>query len=77
MSTKVEYRNGMGFGGALGIAFIVLKLCHVIDWSWWLVLLPIYGPIALILSLFICIMLLLFSLSVTTSFFKLIGKILR
>jgi hypothetical protein len=24
----------------LGIAFVVLKLCEIIDWSWWLVLLP-------------------------------------
>lgn len=31
----------------LGIAFIVLKLCHVIDWSWWWVTLPIYGWILL------------------------------
>lgn len=38
---------GMGFFEVLGLIFIVLKLCHVIDWSWWLVLLPIYGPIAL------------------------------
>lgn len=35
--------------GLLGIAFIVLKLCGVINWSWWLVLLPIYGPIVLTL----------------------------
>lgn len=24
----------------LTIVFVVLKLSHVIDWSWWLVLLP-------------------------------------
>ena len=23
--------------GLLGIAFIILKLCNVINWSWWLV----------------------------------------
>ena len=32
----------MGFGGLLTIAFIVLKLTHVIDWSWWWVLSPIW-----------------------------------
>lgn len=37
--------TGCGFFGLLGIAFIVLKLTGYIDWSWWLVLLPIYGPI--------------------------------
>lgn len=30
----------MGFTGLLLIAFIVLKLCNVINWSWWLVLSP-------------------------------------
>ena len=34
-------RGGIGFFGLLQIAFIVLKLCGVIDWAWWLVLLPI------------------------------------
>ena len=32
--------GGIGFFGALTIAFIVLKLCHVIDWSWWWVISP-------------------------------------
>lgn len=33
----------------LGAVFITLKLCHVIDWSWWLVLMPIYLPLGLFL----------------------------
>ena len=28
----------------LSIALIVLKLLGEITWSWWLVLLPVYGP---------------------------------
>ena len=35
----------------LGIVFVVLKLCNVISWSWWLVLLPFYGILAFILLL--------------------------
>ena len=34
-------KGGIGFTGLLQIAFIVLKLCGVIDWSWWMVLSPI------------------------------------
>lgn len=30
----------MGFTELLTIVFIVLKLINVINWSWWLVLLP-------------------------------------
>ena len=37
-------------GGLLGVAFVVLKLTNVIHWSWWLVLLPFYGPAAAIIA---------------------------
>ena len=33
---------GISFSGVLTIAFIVLKLTHVIDWSWWWVLSPVW-----------------------------------
>ena len=35
----------IGFGGALTILFITLKLLNKIDWSWWWVLSPIWIPI--------------------------------
>lgn len=38
--------KGIGFFGLLQIAFIVLKLCGVINWSWWWVFCPIWGAIA-------------------------------
>lgn len=41
----------IGFLGALTITFITLKLCHVIFWSWWFVLLPLYGGIAIFFGL--------------------------
>lgn len=31
----------------LQIVFVALKLCGVIDWSWWIVLLPTLIPVAL------------------------------
>lgn len=40
--------SGIGIFGILGIVFIILKLTNVITWSWWWVLLPIYGPIVLL-----------------------------
>ena len=48
MSNSSSSSSGIGFFGLLGVAFIVLKLMEVISWSWWLVLLPIYGPAALV-----------------------------
>lgn len=41
----------MSILGVLGIVFIVLKLTAVIAWSWWLVLLPLYGGLILFLVL--------------------------
>jgi hypothetical protein len=34
--------QGMGFWSLLQLVFIVLKLCQVINWSWWWVLSPLW-----------------------------------
>lgn len=34
--------TGVGFCGLLFLVFLVLKLCKVIDWSWWWVTSPIW-----------------------------------
>lgn len=39
--------------GLLGVAFIVLKLCKVIDWSWWWVTAPFWGGLVLAIIIFI------------------------
>ena len=41
-------RGGIGFVGLLQIAFIVLRLCGVIKWSWLWVLSPIWISVALL-----------------------------
>lgn len=38
--------------------FAVLRLCHVIDWSWWLVTAPLWGGALLLIA--ICIATILF-----------------
>ena len=47
---------GIRFSDLLGILFIALKLTHVINWSWWLVLLPIYGPLVIVLAILAAIL---------------------
>lgn len=49
-----EYRTNLSIdlGGPLFIlfcVFVVLKLTHVIAWSWWWVTAPLWGGIALVL----------------------------
>ncbi len=40
----------------LGIVFIVLKLCHVIDWSWIWVLAPFWIPLLVALVIITLVM---------------------
>ena len=49
-------KSGIGFSGLLTIAFIVLKLCHVIDWSWWWVLSPLWISVGLTIILLLIIL---------------------
>lgn len=48
-STSKSTSGGVGVCGLLLVAFVVLKLCHVIAWSWWWVLAPLWMPMALVL----------------------------
>ena len=50
--------KGVGFSGLLFIALLVLKLTHVIDWSWWWITAPLWGGVVLFI-LFIVIWLLI------------------
>ncbi len=47
---KNNSKSGVGLLGMLQIAFIVLKLCGVIAWSWWLVLIPVFVHVAVTLG---------------------------
>lgn len=47
--------GGIGFTGMLTLCFIVLKLCHVINWSWVWVLCPTWISLSIALILIIII----------------------
>lgn len=48
--------TGVGFTGLLTLVFIVLKLTHVVAWSWWRVLAPLW--IGTVLGLVMVVLLL-------------------
>lgn len=48
--------GGVGFVGLLTVAFIVLKLCDVITWSWWWVLSPVWISAAIGLAIFVIVL---------------------
>ena len=39
--------SGLGILAVLQVVFFVLKLTGLIDWSWWLVLVPLWADIGL------------------------------
>ena len=43
---NIEVMMKMGICSVLGLIFVTLKLTGVIAWSWWWVLLPFWGPVA-------------------------------
>ncbi len=55
MSNTTNTTSGGVSGlGLLGILFVGLKLCGVIDWSWWWVTLPFWGPVAIAMTFLLC-----------------------
>jgi hypothetical protein len=65
--------NSISFFSLLGLSFIILKLTNYINWSWWLVLLPLYGLPVVVISLWLACVLAIVAcgaLSVTYKHFK-------
>lgn len=60
---------GIGFFGLLTLLFIGLKLTGYITWSWWWVLAPIWGPIALAVAIMFLVVLVVF-ISIIISLFR-------
>lgn len=57
MSKENNSSSGIGVLGLLGVAFVVLKLCNVITWSWWWVTAPFWGGLALVVIIVLVILL--------------------
>ena len=50
---KTVNNNSIGFFGLLTLIFITLKLTGYIDWSWWLVLMPLFVPVIIIFTILV------------------------
>lgn len=52
MATQTTTKSGgVSFLGLLFLLFLGLKLTNQIDWSWWWVTVPLWGPIAFVFGL--------------------------
>ncbi len=60
-SERITFHT-ISLSSLVGVVFVTLKLCGVIDWSWWLVLLPFYYWMAILVVLAIAVAVMLPSL---------------
>lgn len=58
MENKVNVNKSTSFVSLLTLAFIVLKLCNVISWSWFWVLSPMIFSVGLLVIFIIVILIL-------------------
>jgi len=70
MSDKTVQPVGVSFCGLLFLVFLTLKLTEHINWSWWWVTAPLWGPIALIVALLIATFIALVIKHVVRNFLK-------
>jgi len=47
--------SGVTFASLLFLLFLALKLTHVINWSWWWITAPIWGPFVIVAVVLIII----------------------
>lgn len=62
--------GGIGLEAILFVVFLVLKLCNVIDWSWWWVTAPLWIPVALFLGVCLVVFVVAFCVGVIRSLLK-------
>jgi hypothetical protein len=53
MSNSSSSSSGISAGFLLFLVFLVLKLCNIINWSWWWVTSPLWLGIAIVVGFFI------------------------
>lgn len=52
---KSTSTGGVGIIGLVFVAFLVLKLCKVINWSWWWVFSPLWiTALVFVVALIVC-----------------------
>ena len=58
MSDKTSSASGgIGLSWVLFLIFLVLKLTHAIDWSWWWITAPLWGSACLFVLIFLIVVL--------------------
>ena len=63
---KMNQNNSIGVLGFLGLIFVTLKLCGIINWSWDLVTLPFWLPFSIVIFCSLIFIIFMFILKLFT-----------
>jgi hypothetical protein len=69
-SNTTEASGGIGVLGLLGVVFVTLKLCGVINWPWVWVTAPFWGPVALVCALLVAFAVFMFGFWLFANMYK-------
>ena len=58
--------GGIGLSGAVFLVFLILRLTHYIDWSWWWITAPLWGPLAFVTAILMLVVAAVFIKRVVT-----------
>jgi len=77
MKGKIIYKNSGGFGFTLFVVFLILKLTHTINWSWWIITMPLWIGLGVLIA-FLTISMVVFIVGIIVYLFiTLLGKVFR
>ena len=62
--TKTLISFNFGWSFVLFLVFMTLRLCEVVDWSWWWITAPLWVPLALWIAVVIIWLLALFTVTI-------------
>ena len=74
MKSKNGFSINMSWGFLTSLIFMILKLTGVIDWSWWVVTMPLWLPYALVIGFFLIIVVIYLVLIIIQSIYEIIAK---
>jgi hypothetical protein len=56
MANNNSKSGGVGFFSLLFLLFLALKLTNNIDWSWWWITSPLWGPIVIVIGVILLVL---------------------
>lgn len=67
------YSINMSWGFLTSLIFMILKLTDVVDWSWWIVTMPLWLPYALVIGFFLIVIVIYLVLVLIQSVYEIIA----